>query len=141
MRPADWGTLHDGVLTAIDPLPDGGLRLFVEIRYLREMFAGDGVGFVLDLRGVRRLAWKPWDGEWTEERAAILAEEPELLSVQSTEPLVIVSREGELVVDHDEATLALDTGDPVSAEELHATARRYWDAWNARNLHRPETPG
>lgn len=133
MRPADWGTLHDGVLTAIDPLPDGGLRLLVEIRYLREMFDGDGVGFVLELRGVRRLAWKPWDGEWTEDRAAILAEEPELVYVQSTEPLVMDCSAGELLVDHDDATLALDTGDPVSAEELHAAARRYWEAWKARN--------
>jgi hypothetical protein len=96
------------------------------------MFPGDGESFVLALHGCQSFSLTTDDGEEVSSIAEIERRSPEILSVISEDPLSIYTTCGTLTTTYSSATLSLDSGEPVSPEDVDAASGRYWEQWSKR---------
>jgi hypothetical protein len=94
-----WGVFHDGSIVAIAGAVPGTLG--IEISYLRGMFAEPGARFVVTLSGCSKFVFGKYDEVPTAVLADIVSEEPEILCVNSTEPLVLDCDGGTLKLEYD----------------------------------------
>ncbi|MES2639376.1 MAG: hypothetical protein V4850_07820 [Myxococcota bacterium] len=132
MNPEIWGVFHDGSIEAITGSVPGVVELRIDIEYLRDMFDGGGTHLRVRLGGCSRLEYRQYDAQATSDLGVIAFREPEVLSVYRLEPLVLGWREGELERAYDTMEIFLDTGAPLTEEQLRGTCERYWDDWDAR---------
>jgi hypothetical protein len=129
---AFWQYLHDGSIERIDGAVPGDLVVRVSIEYLRAQFAGAGDGFDIALHGCTRFEFEPYGGVPCDDLAAIAAMDVEILSRADEMPLTIACVTGVLRLDYAAAAIRLDTGEPVTIEQLVQASDAYWAAWEAR---------
>ncbi len=136
MTPTDlpaWRSLHDGELLHAEGHVPGELSLRIAAPYLRDAFQPPGEAFVLRLGDCTRLQLVRDDGEVLDDPAMICGRAPVLLSIASDSPLAIYTTAGLLRLEYATLAMALDTGQPVSPEDLDAASGEYWTAWPARS--------
>lgn len=133
MNPDIWGVFHDGNIEAVSRLAPGVVEVRVSIPYLREMFEGAGDSFLVTLHGCVRFCYRPFTGASIEDINQIAVAAPEILSVTQRPELVLLCTCGELDIAYDSMAVALDSGEPVSEEQLVQAAQRYWDGWEAKH--------
>jgi len=124
-----WGIFHDGVIERIDGSIPGLVVLHLNVPYLRQMFNGQGNGFKVSLSGCTKLEYTEYDDAPTSDLLEIGAKQPEVLYVTSTDPLVLDCAMGTLGLAYEAIEITLDSGEPVSYEELAAACEKYWDDW------------
>ncbi|MCP5283751.1 MAG: hypothetical protein H6933_02510 [Burkholderiaceae bacterium] len=103
--------------------------LTVEIGYLRAMFEGEGSAFKVHLMGCTRMRYSEYDEEPTVDLDRIREREPEVLYVTSEQPLVLDCVMGPLELEYEQMLVTLDTGVPVSEQELVQASELYWSRW------------
>ncbi len=128
-----WKYLHDGGIENIEGSVPGDVSVHVSIRYIRKRFPGDGTGFIIRLSNCTRFEFEPYDEPACTELAEIVRLDPEILSLQSADPVVVNCVMGTLNLAYTHATVTLDSGVPVSLEELDAATKTYWEEWSQRN--------
>lgn len=128
-----WKYLHDGSIESIEGSVPGDVVVHVSIRYIRQRFPGDGAGFIIRLSNCTRFEFEPYGEPACNELAEIVRLDPEILSLQSADPVVVNCVMGTLNLAYAHATVTLDSGIPVSLEELDAASAGYWDEWSQRN--------
>ncbi|EMN7262890.1 hypothetical protein WB865_001853 [Vibrio vulnificus] len=133
MERDSWGIFHDGYISKIEGTIPGELRVFVNILYLRGMFQGDGEGFVVTLSNCTMFEYQEYDEQPTRNLKDIEGLEPEVLYVQSKEPLVLDCSAGTLRMSYDSATIEIDNGTPVTDNELSQECDNYWEGWKKCN--------
>lgn len=126
MDPTPWNLLHDGVIVGVHR--DGaGAAVEVACSYLRPE------AFMLRLTRVVTMAYTLYDGAMDvleiTDPFSIAAAEPNLVDAEvDGDALVVWGSRGALRLRYGELSI-----DGLSLDELHALARRYWDAWRAKN--------
>jgi len=126
-----WNALHDGEITiAVREAPDV-MVMFVSIPYVRRRIEPLGDSFRLRLSGFRGMVFGNDIGDTYSELKEI--EGYEILEAKSeTMPATIQLAEGTLMLDFDSLEISLDTGQPISAEEVYRVYEEYWDEWSKR---------
>lgn len=132
MNPDVWGVFHDGVITRMSGALPGTLVLRVEIGYLRAMFDGTGTAFQIELTGCSNVRYNEYDEAPSTDLLHIEGRQPEILYVASADPLVLDCAMGTLELTYREVSIFLDTGVPVSYEELARACDLYWTRWQQR---------
>lgn len=129
MNPDFWGIFHDGHIWKFEGKVPGEVTVHVNVLYLRQMFPGSGDGFRVVLSGCEFIEYREYDEAPTRDLLKIQEREPEILYVDSTEPVILDCVMGALELRYASATTFLDSGEPVSYDELAAGCKAYWDAW------------
>lgn len=132
---AVWNMLHDGCIVDVDGFVPGDVTVAVEIEYLRSMLPDPGDRFLVRLSGCTMFELRRFltDQTLVSDLTTIAPEQSEILSAQLQDETVVVSMtQGagpymELHIRYDEVSISLENGRPVSVEELHDAARRYWE--------------
>lgn len=125
-----WELLHDGGIESIAGKIPGTVLLDVSIRYLRQQFPDEGTGFKVVLSDCDQLVYQKYDSPPVEDFDEIVGLEPEIVGVEKgTHPVVVICVMGSLKVSYAAASIYLDSGKPVSFDELAAASKAYWDAW------------
>ena len=131
MQAEFWGILHDGGIESISGDVPGTVS--INVPYLRQYFPGDGIGFRTELANCIRLEYQEYDAAPIKDFATIVAMDPEILSLNSGhDPVVVNCVMGSLTMAYGEASVFLDSGAPVTFDELCAASKTYWDEWRAR---------
>jgi len=127
-----WTIVHDGSIIAIAAMEPSDLVVTIDIPYLRHMFDANGTAFLIRLHQCDRFEYRDYsDSQWTNSFADIIRAEPEILSVKADtgQEILITCTEGQLRMHYESCTIALDTGVPVTRDELAAAATHYWQEW------------
>ena len=127
------GVFHDGSIVEVrGELPSISFR--IEIEYLRNMFPSEGDSFIAHVEGCESITFLNWENEQrTSSFKEIESEEPEILSIeQNGEIAHIICSTGELDILYNELRFELDTGPPVSFQDLSDACNKYWDDWESR---------
>jgi hypothetical protein len=133
-----WGFFHDGSIVRISGSVPGNVVVEIEIEYLRQMFEGSGDGFNVNLTACTKIEFSAYGEAPTSDMQEIANSEPEILYVNETEPEVILDCAiGLLVLNYADARVSLDSGRPVTYEELEHATKKYWNDWSER--HAPAT--
>lgn len=131
-----WSFFHDGGIESISASPTGEVTLFISIQYLRQQFPGEGVGFVVKLRNCTEFEYQEYDRPALTDNSEIVAASPEILSFERTASLALVHCVmGTLRLRYSSATICLDSGVPVTVDELSSASKAYWTDWAERNRH------
>ncbi|MCU7805486.1 MAG: hypothetical protein KZQ96_20035 [Candidatus Thiodiazotropha sp. (ex Lucinoma borealis)] len=128
-----WNIFHDGsIVEAKGSLPNLSLR--IEIQYLRDMFPGNGDSFWAHINGCTHIEYLNWEEDQKEKTLkAIIEQEPEILDVSQIDNMVhIVCVNGELDLVYEGISFEIDSGSPVSIEELDKGCNAYWNEWEKR---------
>lgn len=134
MQAEFWGILHDGGISHIDGTMPGTVSINISINYLRRQFPGEGTGFKVVLTDCTRFEFAEYDRELLHDFASIVERDPEILSLEHDgDPVVVNCTMGPLTLSYGAASLYLDSGVPVSFEELSSASEAYWKAWAARH--------
>lgn len=130
-----WNDFHDGGLESIDGVFPGDVTLGISVRYLREQFGGEGIGFVVKLADCSRFEYQEFGGDTVADPAQIIRMGGlEIYGLISDGELVVVDCvDGTLTMSYASANLFLDSGEPVSAAAVAAASTAYWDAFSKRN--------
>jgi hypothetical protein len=158
-RFAIWDVLHDGTITVVAREEPDAVIMFVSIPFVRRRIPPLGDSFRLRLGGFRSVSFSYGYGDSDVkdlERSGFLgklrainpsfspeagrshseltdAEGQELLEVASSSmPVNIRTALGTLLIDFDSLDIALDSGHPISYEEVRRAAQDYWDELAAR---------
>ena len=132
MNPDAWGCFHDGEIIAADGLVPGQVTLTMRITYLRRMFPQEGDYFLITLDDCTHIQFAPFQDPVTTELAEIARHEPMVLYVREQTPLKLDCANGVFEANYGAMSVALDSGQSVSEDELEAASRRYWDDWERR---------
>lgn len=127
------GIFHDGsIVEILGALPKISFR--IEIEYLRNMFPSEGDSFLAHLSECESIEFYNWENETrTKDLAEIQKEEPEILSIEQQDDIAhIICSTGELDVLYKNIVFQLDTGEPVTYQELAEACNKYWDDWESR---------
>jgi len=127
------GVFHDGsIVEILGELPQISLR--IEIEYLRNMFPSKGDSFLAHVLGCEFIEFYNWENEArTRDLIGIQKEEPEILSIEQQGDIAhIICSTGELDVLYKNIEFQLDTGVPVTYQELADACNKYWDDWESR---------
>jgi len=128
-----WNILHDGEITAISGEGSETLTMFVNIPYLRRRLEPLGDSFVVTLSGLTRLEFQDFDGTTTLLKEEIEIGTPEILSTESESmPIKIETTMGQLTLDFQSMSLALDTGQAIDYEAVEKVCEEYWTEWKAK---------
>jgi len=125
-----WKYLHDGSIERIDGAVPGTVEVVVSIPYLRERFAGEGAGFRITLFDCTRFEYEAYGEPVCRDLADIARRDLELLSLGSCLPIVVNCVMGRLSLEYSASSLALDTGEPISASQLAKASAGYWEEWS-----------
>lgn len=122
-----WNILHDDEITAISGEGSDILTMFVSIPYLRRRLDPLGDSFVLTLSGITRLEFHDFDGtrETLQEQLDIGLPEILLTELDSM-PASIATSLGQLTLDFQSISFALDTGQAVEYEAIEKVCEEYW---------------
>jgi hypothetical protein len=132
-RIAIWNLLHDGEITAVSGADVGELDIFVSIPYLRRRLKPLGDSFVITLSGLTRLEFRDFSGSTGSLRDEIEIGTPAILSTESeTMPITIDTTMGQLTMDFQRLSVALDTGQPIAYEAIEKVFDEYWTEWEAK---------
>jgi hypothetical protein len=136
-KSAFWGLLHDGGLKSVTGTVPGTVSVRVSIQYLRQQFPTEGEGFKIDLFDCTRFVYQEYDSPPVKDFDAIVALEPEIFGVDNgTECVIVNCVMGTLTIDYGAASIYLDSGAPVSIDELAVASLTYWNGWAARSANR-----
>jgi len=128
-----WNVLQDGEITALGREEPTTLVIFVTIPYLRERIEPLGDSLCLRLRGCRRLEFAGAGAQSSTSPREIAMQRLWILSTDSEAmPVKIVTPSGFLILDFDAVDISLDTGQPLTYDELCRVCGEYWDEWSAR---------
>ena len=131
-RVAIWNLLHDGEITALSEIAES-LTMFVSIPYLRRRLNPLGDSFVLRLSGVKTFAACNFDGKLETLGEQLEVGSLEILGTESKAmPVVIDTTMGKLTCSFEELNIELDSGDPITFEEIDRVALEYWDEWEQK---------
>lgn len=130
MDPTLWNLFHDGVLARAEGAVPGEVRLFIDIPYLRAKFPGKGTGFDVVLSECSQLSLEVWGGTFIG-LAEIGYIKPEILGAEPGTSLKILCEGGTLTLHYRSADLFVDSGAPITLEELAAASEAYWTEWEA----------
>jgi hypothetical protein len=127
-----WNALHDGEITIMAREQPDSLIMFVSIPYVRRRIQPLGDSFRLRLGGFRGMAFSYGSGDETYSDLDYV-EGFEILEAKSdTMPATIQLAEGTLMLDFDSLEISLDSGQPISAEEVYRAYEEYWDEWSKK---------
>ena len=122
-----WNILHDGEITAISGEGSDILTTFVSIPCLRRRLDPLGDSFVLTLSGITRLEFHDFDGTRETLQEQLDIGSPEILSSESDSmPVSIATSLGQLTLDFQSISFALDTGRAVEYEAIEMGCEEYW---------------
>ena len=122
-----WNILHDDEITAISGEGSDILTMFVSIPYLRRRLDSLGDSFVLTLSGITRLEFHDFDGTRETLQEQLDIGSPEILSTESDSmPASIATSLGQLTLDFQSISFALDTGQAVEYEAIEKVCEEYW---------------
>ncbi len=122
-----WNILHDDEITAISGEGSDILTMFVSIPYLRRRLDPLGDSFVLTLSGITRLEFHDFDGTRETLQEQLDIGSPEILSTESDSmPASIATSLGQLTLDFQSISFALDTGQAVEYEAIEKVCEEYW---------------
>jgi len=122
-----WNILHDDEITAISGEGSDILTMFVSIPYLRRRLDPLGDSFVLTLSGITRLEFHDFDGTRETLQEQLDNGSPEILSTESDSmPASIATSLGQLTLDFQSISFALDTGQAVEYEAIEKVCEEYW---------------
>jgi len=122
-----WNILHDDEITAISGEGSDILTMFVSIPYLRRRLAPLGDSFVLTLSGITRLEFHDFDGTRETLQEQLDIGSPEILSTESDSmPALIATSLGQLTLDFQSISFALDTGQAIEYEAIEKVCEEYW---------------
>lgn len=122
-----WNILHDDEITAISGEGSDILTMFVSIPYLRRRLDPLGDSFVLTLSGITRLEFHDFDGTRETLQDQLDIGSPEILSTESDSmPASIATSLGQLTLDFQSISFALDTGQAVEYEAIEKVCEEYW---------------
>jgi hypothetical protein len=122
-----WNILHDDEITAISGEGSDILTMFVSIPYLRRRLDPLGDSFVLTLSGITRLEFHDFDGTRETLQEQLDIGSPEILSTESDSmPASIAMSLGQLTLDFQSISFALDTGQAVEYEAIEKVCEEYW---------------
>jgi hypothetical protein len=122
-----WNILHDDEITAISGEGSDILTMFVSIPYLRRRLDPLGDSFVLTLSGITRLEFHDFDGTQETLQEQLDIGSPEILSTESDSmPASIATSLGQLTLDFQSISFALDTGQAVEYEAIEKVCEEYW---------------
>jgi hypothetical protein len=125
-----WKYLHDGSIDGIDGSVPGDVAVHVSIPYLRKAFAPSGQGFVILLKDCSLLELQDEGEPACSDLQEIARRSPEILSIVSEDPLAIYCTMGTLSLAYGSDSLALDTGEAISVQDLDHASSSYWDSWS-----------
>ena len=97
------------------------------------MFPEPGSRFVVILTKCSKFVYCGYDEQPTDDIAVIQAREPEILYIQSLEPLALDCADGTLELTYDTMTVALESGQSVTEDALIQAAEKYWKAFASRS--------
>jgi len=121
-----WNILHDDEITAISGEGSDMLTMFVSIPYLRRRLDPLGDSFVLTLSGITRLEFHDFDGTRETLQDQLDIGSPEILSTESDSmPVSIAMSLGQLTLDFQSISFALDTGQAVEYEAIEKVCEEY----------------
>jgi hypothetical protein len=127
-----WSALHDGEITIVHRESPDVLVMFVSIPYVRRRIQPLGDSFRIRLGGFRGMLFSYGSGDETHSDLDYI-EGFEILEAKSdTMPATIQLVEGTLMLDFDSLEISLDTGQPISPEEVYRTYEEYWDEWSKK---------
>jgi len=122
-----WNILHDDEITAISGEGSDILTMFVSIPYLRRRLDPLGDSFVLTLSGIIRLEFHDFDSTRETLQEQLDIGSPEILSTESDSmPASIATSLGQLTLDFQSISFALDTGQAVEYEAIEKVCEEYW---------------
>jgi hypothetical protein len=122
-----WNILHDDEITAISGEGSDILTMFVSIPYLRRRLDPLGDSFVLTVSGITRLEFHDFDGTRETLQEQLDIGSPEILSTESDSmPASITMSLGQLTLDFQSISFALDTGQAVEYEAVEKVCEEYW---------------
>ena len=131
-----WKLFHDASIVAITVVGQQDLVVTTDIPYLRKMFDDTGTAFLIRLHQCHRFQYRDYsDNQWIDSFADIVRAEPEILSAKAEtgQEILITCTEGQLRMQYESCTVSLDTGIPITLEELATAADRYWQEWERKN--------
>ena len=125
-----WNLLHDGEITAISGEDSEILTMFVNIPHLRRRIPPLGDSFVLTLSGLSRIEFRDFSDSVSKLREEIDFGSPEILYTDSDSmPISIATTNGELILDFESISFALDTGQVVEFEDIDRVCEEFWTEW------------
>lgn len=135
MDAAIWNLFHDGTIESCAGDVPGDLTLAVSIDYLRKMIEPGGEFFFLDVRGCTLMELQSWADDSVASGAdALNTIQPEILSGSEEGDRVIVICNGyEMRMRYDAIAVWLDTGAPLTIDEIDAVAEKYWSRFGSGN--------
>jgi len=128
------GVFHDGSIVEILGTPPR-ISFRIEIEYLRNMFPSKGNSFIAHLSECESIEFYNWEDETrTSELSEIQKAAPEILSIEQLGEIThIKCSTGELDVLYKSIEFQLDSGEPVTFQELADACSKYWDDRESRN--------
>ena len=134
-----WNALNDGEITIMHLEAPEVLVMFVSIPYVRRRIQPLGDSFHLRLGGFRGMLFS-YDSDRDTFSDLDYIEGFEILQAKSdTMPATIQLAEGTLMLDFDSMGIRLDTGQPISPEEVYRACEEYWDEWS-KKINRSNQP-
>jgi hypothetical protein len=131
--PAIWNILHDGVIVAVEGTVPGNLRIDIEIDYLRKRIPDPGTSIQVLLVGCTRFALREYENaKFSTALTEIAAMRPEVLNASLKNGICKIDcADGTLAVVTAGGSICLDSGRPLTLEELAAVADCNWkERWD-----------
>ncbi|KFN50549.1 hypothetical protein P873_06270 [Arenimonas composti TR7-09 = DSM 18010] len=88
---------------------------------------------MLSLAECTSFRYEPYEGAASSTLEDIARREIEILSLESSHPIIVNCVMGTLFLEYTSVSLALDSGEPVSVQELLQASAAYWDDWSERS--------
>ena len=129
MNSDTWGVFHDGDICQIEGNLPGDLKIHINIPYLRNMFPSEGEEFIIQLNKCTNFEFDEYDEKPTNILKTIETKKPEILYIDSLNPIVINCATGILRMEYNEAHVSLDTGESINDLQLEEASDKYWDEW------------
>lgn len=131
-----WDNLHDGVIEHLEGRVPGDLVLSVRIEYLRKLFSDDGKNIIVRLKDCTELMYEPETTlEMLKEFTAVweeLEHEGILGGSAAGDFTRVFCMNGSIYLKYSDYELTLDTGVPITIEQLQEKGRIYWDNFGKR---------
>ena len=134
-----WNTLHDGALVEIQGDVPGDLRVKVEIEYLANKLSGQKSNIWVNLKNCSLFEYERQlskDETQTYQGPQELKDiSPSLMALSCDEEkdyLIIWDICGLIKTKYDAAELFLETGEPLTFEELDNVSKEYWEDFGSQ---------
>jgi hypothetical protein len=141
MDVAIWNILHDGRIIAITGELPGDLTLSVEITYLGRRLHTRAEHLVLELKGCRRIEYRPYEESATHIAHLQATLGLEILSASAAMGQLTIDcadggAGGQLLADYDIAFAFTSEGEPLAQAVLERASDEYWQDWENKRRSR-----